>query len=128
MNWPIDAARSVRVMTLALALVGTNVARSHAGEPSPGQQVATSSIVKVIDGDGHEREVTLRYWLFVPIDYAADEAKLWPLVLFLHGSGERGDDLALVKKHGPPKFLDDRPDFPAVAISPQCPKDQRCAG
>ncbi len=92
---------------------------------SPGTQVATSTVVKVIDADGHEREATFRYFLFVPADYAADETKRWPLVLFLHGSGERGDDLELVKKHGPPKFLDSKPDFPAVVISPQCPKDKR---
>ena len=52
-------------------------------------------------------------------------SRLWPLLLFLHGSGERGDDLAKVKVHGPPKQLDGRDDFPFVVVSPQCPEDQR---
>jgi predicted peptidase len=44
-----------------------------------------------------------------------------PLILFLHGAGERGDDLELVKRHGIPKIAGARPDFPFIAVSPQCP-------
>ena len=97
---------------------------SSPGDLACGRQVAMTTVVNVTDADA-PREVTLRYWLFVPADYAADQSKRWPLVLFLHGSGERGDDLELVKKHGPPKLLEGKPNFPAVVISPQCPKDRR---
>jgi len=48
--------------------------------------------------------VTMKYLLYLPKDYR--EKPSWPLLLFLHGSGERGDDLALVKKHGPPKLIE----------------------
>ena len=48
----------------------------------------------------------------------------WPLLLFLHGAGERGDDLELVKVHGPPKMIAQGRDFPFVVVSPQCPKDE----
>jgi predicted peptidase len=48
----------------------------------------------------------------------------WPVILFLHGSGERGDDLTAVKKHGLPKFLDLQPDFPFIVVAPQCPEDE----
>src|SRR5262249_54165111 len=41
-----------------------------------------------------------------------------------HGAGERGDDLQLVKKHGPPKLIDEGKDFPFVVISPQSPKER----
>jgi len=37
----------------------------------------------------------------------AESDKTWPLVLFLHGSGERGSDIDKVKVHGPPNILDD---------------------
>lgn len=38
--------------------------------------------------------------------------------------GERGDgNLELIKVHGIPKIVDQRPDFPFVAVSPQCPRD-----
>ena len=44
-----------------------------------------------------------------------------PLLIFLHGMGERGDDLSKLKLHGPPSFLDQKKDFPFITISPQCP-------
>jgi predicted esterase len=58
------------------------------------------------------------YLLYVP--KTKPESGKYPLLLFLHGSGERGNDLALLKKHGPPSFLDDTTDFPFVVVSPQC--------
>jgi predicted peptidase len=73
------------------------------------------------------RRVSYRYLLYLPKAYAADTSRRWPLVLFLHGSGERGDDLAKVKVHGPPKQLDGRDDFPAIVVSPQCPEGERWA-
>lgn len=63
------------------------------------------------------------YLLFLPESYGQEE-KHWPLMLFLHGAGERGDDLQLVKKHGPPKIAEKQKDFPFIVVSPQCPKDQ----
>lgn len=62
------------------------------------------------------------YWCYVPRDFQ-EETRL-PLLLFLHGAGERGNDLEPVKKHGPPKLIDQGQDFPFVVISPQCPKGQ----
>ena len=114
-----------RATVFAIALLWSGTAIAPALELAPGKQIAASTSVKVAGDDGQEREVTLRYWLFVPADYSADETKRWPLVLFLHGSGERGDDLELVKKHGPPKLLDSKPDIPAVVISPQSPTERR---
>jgi predicted peptidase len=62
--------------------------------------------------------VSLDYLLYLPSDYEAKDA--WPLVLFLHGAGERGTNLELVKKHGPPKLIDQGKDYPAIVVSPQC--------
>jgi len=47
----------------------------------------------------------------------------YPLILFLHGSAERGDDLELVKRYGPHRFLSNASDFPFVLLSPQCSAD-----
>jgi len=65
----------------------------------------------------------LRYLLFLPQKYGEDPEREWPLILFLHGAGERGDDLELVKKHGVSKVAEERADFPFIAVSPQCPED-----
>jgi predicted peptidase len=59
--------------------------------------------------------------LFLPKDYEADAARQWPLILFLHGAGERGSDLNKVRRHGLPTVTDRQPDFPFIVISPQCP-------
>lgn len=59
------------------------------------------------------------YLLHVP--NTEKPAEGYPLILFLHGSGERGFDLNMVKKNGLPSFLDNRPDFPFIVVSPQCP-------
>jgi predicted esterase len=58
----------------------------------------------------------------LPKDYEADPAKKWPLLLFLHGSGERGSDLERVKVHGPLKLAAQGRDFPFVVVAPQCPE------
>jgi predicted peptidase len=67
-------------------------------------------------------KVTMEYLLYLPKDY--QQKPSWPLLLFLHGAGERGDDLDLVKKHGPPKLIAAGKDFPFIVVSPQCPGDQ----
>src|SRR3546814_9619466 len=58
------------------------------------------------------------YQLFLPRGYNADPQANWPLLVLLHGSGERGDDVAKVKVQGPPKIADRTPDFPFVTVSP----------
>lgn len=64
------------------------------------------------------------YQLHLPTGYTADRNARWPLLVFLHGAGERGNDLARVKVHGPPKIADRDPGFPFVMVAPQLPADQ----
>ncbi len=68
-------------------------------------------------------KVEMDFLLYLPKDY--DKQESWPLVLFLHGAGERGDDIELVKKHGPPKLIGEGTDFPFIVVSPQCQKERR---
>lgn len=62
----------------------------------------------------------VHYWLYLPSDYSKKSLKKYPLILFLHGSGESGSDLSKVKINGLPKILDSKSDFPAIVVSPQC--------
>lgn len=78
-----------------------------------------------------EAKISLSYLQYLPPGYESDplnakdgDGKGWPLVLFLHGAGERGDNLELVKTHGPPKLIAQGKQFPFILISPQCPKDE----
>lgn len=63
-----------------------------------------------------------RYVLNLPPGYAKDQTKKWPLMIFLHGSGERGDDLEKVKVNGPPKLAAQGRALPFIVVSPQCPE------
>jgi len=71
-------------------------------------------------------EHSLGYLLYLPKGFDAKKDQKWPVLLFLHGSGERGSDINKVKAHGPPKIVGtghDK-DLPFIIISPQCPEKQ----
>lgn len=61
------------------------------------------------------------YETSLPKGYEVDKEKRWPLMLFLHGSGERGDDLKMVSVHGPLKEVQAGRDLPFIIVAPQCP-------
>lgn len=73
------------------------------------------------------KEVTLtkslNFLVSLPKGYDEDSEKKWPLVVFLHGAGERGDELQKVAAWGPPKMVAEGREFPFILISPQCPAD-----
>jgi predicted peptidase len=63
----------------------------------------------------------LRYLLYPP---AGDSQEAYPLIIFLHGIGERGDDLELLKRYGLPHFTEtEEVALPAYIAAPQCPDD-----
>jgi len=100
-------------------LIQTFVAAS-AGIVLPGCAVGTLGPGEHAQGLDVEirKRVALRYLIWMP-DPATKPAAGWPLVLFLHGSGERGDDLAKVKAHGPGKYAAAGRSFPFVLVAPQ---------
>ncbi len=93
------------------------------------------------------RTVGYKFLLHLPTGYDAKADRVWPLMVFLHGAGERGSDPWLVAKHGPPKLLQgDAAVAPAgesaeakarreeatsllarnfIVVSPQCPAGTR---
>lgn len=95
---------------LGLALIASSAARAE--DAAPGKLTPESFSQEVV--------VTTKYLLYLPKDYA-DSDKKYPLMLFLHGAGESGDDLEMVKKHGPPKIVEGKEDFPFILVSPQSP-------
>lgn len=99
-------------LAMLVSLSAVSFAHSEGETTKDSQQVCTFE---------KEVKVTLHYLLYLPEDYAKDPAKKWPLILFLHGAGERGSDLEKVKKHGPPKLIAKGKQFPFIIVSPQCP-------
>lgn len=64
------------------------------------------------------------YLLWVPGEDDEPRDEPLPLLLFLHGAGERGGDLRDVARHGVPAEIERGRDLPFVALSPQCPPGQ----
>lgn len=60
------------------------------------------------------------YLLYLPDGYnAADTITKWPLLMFLHGAGETGNDIEKVKVHGPARLIEEGKKFPFIVVSPQ---------
>ena len=74
---------------------------------------------------GPYKNETFRYIVMRPAKVEA--GKSYPLVLFLHGAGERGTDTKLLQRHLPEMMAsaDYRGRFPCYFVAPQCRKDKR---
>ena len=102
----LSGVRTVVSLTVALSLV-CGLARTV-----PAQDVIRQRVFKDADGEH-------KYGLFVPKGYTAD--KKWPVLLFLHGAGERGSDGVLQTKVGLGPVIRKQADtFPFIAVFPQC--------
>lgn len=102
------------IVAAALLMLAAGGQALAADEPEAGQHAQPA-----VD------EGNYRYQLFVPRGVSiTDPERKWPLMLFLHGSGERGDDVDAVKRHGPPKLAEHDPDFPFILISPLLPAEE----
>lgn len=66
------------------------------------------------------KQDTLNYRILLPKDF--NSANKYPLILFLHGAGERGDDNQKQLVHGAELFYKMSDSFPAIVIFPQCPQ------
>lgn len=95
-----------------LAFASCSNLRVHQAEAA----LADGEHDRVLRGDGF----ALSYKLVLPKGDGARAESKWPLLLFLHGAGERGDELELVAFHGPVKIARTRP-LPFVIVAPQCP-------
>src|SRR5437879_6370803 len=105
---------SLLTITCALALVSCTTVKKpspSARSPLAAQQYTWKS----------ERTVKTGCLLYLPKDFDPKSRQRWPLMLFLHGAGERGTNLALVAKHGPPKLAQLGTNFPFIIVAPQCP-------
>jgi predicted peptidase len=84
-------------------------------------KTSTKTNTKTNPGSG-KMSVTVRsklnYLAFLPKSYSSKGEGV-PLIVFLHGSGERGTDIEKVKAWGPPAIAEKNGDFPFMVVSPQ---------
>lgn len=80
--------------------------------------IQTGIVPKTVTWNGEEH----RYAVYVPPDYNPDHP--WPLILFLHGMGERGNDGISQTQQGIGTAIEKFPErFPCIVVMPQCPGD-----
>lgn len=95
----------------------TLAARARAA-PSPAQRLRLTLVLDDLPGEPPQP-----LWMDLPEGFA-ERPEPWPLLVFLHGSGERGSDLERVRVHGPPKWIDAGRREPLVLASPQLAEGQ----
>ena len=98
--------------------IGHAQKKQQAKEPSPAELTRVSYMSKAT---GQERD----YFVYLPKGYHTEPSKKWPVMLFLHGNGERGnakDELDYVITHGPlyEAWVQKR-DLPFIIVAPQLP-------
>lgn len=98
------------VVLLTLGMPGLAAHGQEAGKQQ--SQALEKTVTKVLKAN---------YLLYLPKEYGKEADKKWPLMIFLHGSGESGDDIEKVKVHGPPKLIAQGKEFPFIVVSPQAP-------
>lgn len=112
----IQSAVCLMVLTL---IHGAAAAPATPAAPAAPPAEATGQHARRLRGRS-ESAFSLNYLLYLPRDYGKVR-KRWPVILYLHGGSQRGDDPAVLKGYGLPKLLESRKDFPFVVVSPQCP-------
>ena len=71
------------------------------------------------------RGASYRYQVYVPEEWRRDDHKLWPIILFLHGRGERGAEGMWQTQIGLPQAMRDHPErWPFIVVMPQCSLDR----
>jgi len=120
------------VVLLACLTSNCQVLRSEATSQQPANQRSShapkpeQAFVELSHTNG--RGETMPFLLFVPQGY--DQTKQYPLVLWLHGGGTRGNDLKLLLSHGNEHgigFLaraDNQARYPSFVLAPQCPTNR----
>jgi poly(3-hydroxybutyrate) depolymerase len=88
----------------------------HANHPEPPQE--TGFLNRRIELRG----IVYRYVVYVPEEYRRDDRRPWPIILALHGRGERGSEGMWQTQIGLPEAVRDHPErWPFLIVMPQCP-------
>jgi len=120
----LDMFRFYRFLAACLLTAGTVspgtvhalAARVHPSQLEPQQE--TGFLNRTIELHG----ATYRFQVYLPEEWRRDDHKQWPVILFLHGRGERGSEGMWQTQIGLPEAVRDHPErWPFVIVMPQCP-------
>lgn len=109
---------AVGLLSLSLAIPAAAGARSAAHTISEPTQ-ETGFLNRRIELHG----ISYRFQVYLPEEWRRDDRKLWPVILALHGRGERGSEGMWQTQIGLPQEVRDHPErWPFVIVMPQCPQ------
>jgi dienelactone hydrolase len=104
-------------MVLSLAPLGAGAAAKDR-RPAPLPPQETGFLNRRIEVEG----TSYRFQVYLPEEWRREDNRLWPIILFLHGRGERGSEGMWQTQIGLPEELRDHPErWPFVVVMPQCP-------
>jgi predicted esterase len=102
---------------LAMAAPWTAHAAARFGRPKNFQE--TGFLNRTLDF----RDATHHFQVYLPEEWRRDDHRQWPIILFLHGRGERGAEGMWQTQIGLPEALRDHPErWPFIVVMPQCPQ------
>ncbi len=104
----------------SLGFIALTLAASANAQEKPQDKMQTPQVFSKIVTN----KIELNFLMFLPDGYKSDVKKKWPLILFLHGAGERGTDVWKATTHGPAKYIAAHPDFPFILVTPLCPTNE----
>ena len=113
---PRVLAASLCIAFGLIRAAGASDARNRPPLPLPPSQ-ETGFLNRKVEVNG----VTYRFQIYLPEDFRRDDKKAWPILLFLHGRGERGSEGMFQTQIGVPLAVRDHPErWPFVIVMPQC--------
>jgi len=71
-----------------------------------------------------KKAVQYDYIIYKPNGYSINQQDSFPVLIYLHGGSQRGDNLELLEGYGVPKLIDEGKNFDFMVVSPQCPIDK----
>src|SRR3954452_7588804 len=115
-----DLKTSLALLCFGLGLVcvcgSADRATAKTHKPSPPSQ-ETGFLNRTLEVNGR----TYRFQVYLPEDFRHNDHKHWPIILFLHGRGERGAEGMWQTQIGLPLQVRDHPDrWPFIIVMPQC--------
>ena len=114
----------VLVATGVILSLSASNAQETTSDPRPARILAMTKVYEPREYVSTSK-VSLRYRMLKPLGY--QPGKKYPLVLFLHGAGERGDDNQVTLVHAASDFADEqrRKQYPCYVVIPQCPEQKK---
>jgi predicted peptidase len=108
-----------KILSVALVSLVT-VSLAAASSAADGRLKAGQSIQRIALRSGTGGHMS--YVLYVPREYFERRSSVWPLIVFLHGSLQRGDDTTVLGSETILAFASRNEGFPFIIVAPQCPE------